>query len=84
MRFEELKKNGNLLAEEDLYNNGIYIGTEYIYEHKNLIYVSTKYTNKMQYSGKSTTEWYEKEEFIKCFDGMNAYVDAVEKVKVLL
>lgn len=80
MNYEELKGKGNLLTEVDLHNNGIYIGTDYIYEYDNLIYVSSRYSNQLEYSGKNDTIEYTKESFIGNFYGMPIYEDAIKKV----
>ena len=84
MNYEELKRRGNLLAEVDLHNNGTYIGIDYIYEHDNLIYVSSRYSNQLEYSGKNDTVEYTRESFIGNFYGMSIYEDAVDKVAGLL
>ena len=84
MTHQELKRKGNLLKEVDLHNNNIYIGTDYIYDYDDKIYVSTKYTNQLEYSGKSDTVEYAKESFIGNFTGMSTYEEAVEKVVELI
>jgi excisionase family DNA binding protein len=84
MLYEELKKKGNFIAEVDLHNNGIYTGTDYIYEYLGNIFVSSRYANQLQYTGKNDTVEYTKESFIGNFYGMSIYEDAVEKVAGLL
>lgn len=84
MNYEELKRKGNLLAEVDLHNNGIYTGTDYIYEYCGNIYVSSRYSNQLKYSGKNDTVEYTRESFIGNFYGMSIYEDAVDKVAGLL
>ena len=84
MNYEELKKNGNFIAEVDLHNNGLYTGTDYIYEHLGNVYVSSRHANRLQYTGKNDTVGYTRESFIGNFYGMSIYEDAVDKVAGLL
>lgn len=81
MKFEELKKNGNLLSEDDFYTNGIYSGSEYVFEYNGLYYISTKHANTNHYSGISGTEEMTRKELLDYIDERACYEDLYNKLQ---
>lgn len=55
MKYEELKKQGTKVLEDDVYDGGIYLNTTEYWACKGILYIHENHPNINRYTGKTHT-----------------------------